>query len=161
MFHYKDIDKGTWCSPDGKTVNPIDHIMKDERFTSFIRDVRTYRGNEIGSDHFLVVGKVKIKMIWNQQPKATPKPKLDIERMKELSVKEAYVIETNNRFTALQEAEEENSVEKAWERIKTVVADAAEKNTGQEKENEETEMVQRKVSESSRKVERSQDAMAA
>jgi hypothetical protein len=32
------------------------------RFSNSVLDVRTYHGAECGSDHFLVVGKLKVKL---------------------------------------------------------------------------------------------------
>jgi hypothetical protein len=51
----------TWASPDpqGKTQNQIDHICISKRRKSLL-DVRNKRRADIGSDHHLIIGIMRI-----------------------------------------------------------------------------------------------------
>jgi len=62
MFPFKNIYKGTWISPDGRYSNQIDPILVNERFANNIMNVRTYRGADCDSDHFLVVSNFRVKL---------------------------------------------------------------------------------------------------
>ena len=61
-FQHKLIHKKTWRSPDGKTLNEIDYICVNNRWKSSLRDVRVKRGADIGSDHYLLVTTVKLRL---------------------------------------------------------------------------------------------------
>ena len=63
FFSQKDVHKGTWKSPDGVTVNQIDHIAISAKHRSYLLDVRALRGDDIGlTDHYLVQAKVKVRL---------------------------------------------------------------------------------------------------
>jgi endonuclease/exonuclease/phosphatase family metal-dependent hydrolase len=62
MFEHKDINKRTWKSADGNVFNQIDHILINVRHCSDLRDVRIYRGAKIGSDHYLIISKIRSRI---------------------------------------------------------------------------------------------------
>jgi hypothetical protein len=49
----------TWKSPDGNTFNQTDHLITDARHLSNLMDVRTYRGTNVDSDHYLVISNIR------------------------------------------------------------------------------------------------------
>lgn len=95
-FPHKRIHKGTWKSLDGRTVNQINHMLVDKRYASHIIDVKTKRGANVDSDHFLVTAKVKTKIAHRGKKPEEPKTKIwNNERLKEK--------ETRGRFEELVE----------------------------------------------------------
>jgi hypothetical protein len=51
-YQHKIIHKGTWISPDGNTLNQIDHVIIDANKKGVVEDVRTMRGLNCNSDIF-------------------------------------------------------------------------------------------------------------
>ncbi|XP_061194738.1 craniofacial development protein 2-like [Saccostrea echinata] len=62
IFMHKDIHKTTWNSSDGRTKNQIDHIIINKRWKSSLLDVVAKQGADVGSDHSLVLAKVKLML---------------------------------------------------------------------------------------------------
>jgi hypothetical protein len=58
-YTHKKIHKVTWKSPDGPTDNQTDHTLADRRHGSDVMDVKTRRGADADSDHYLVVMKYR------------------------------------------------------------------------------------------------------
>jgi hypothetical protein len=58
-FPHGDIHKHSWISPDGVTHNQIDHDLIDKREHSKVLDVRSFRGADCDTDHYLVVAKLR------------------------------------------------------------------------------------------------------
>ena len=60
IFQHKEIHKLTWKSTDGRTVNQIDHVVINNKWRRSLKDVHTCRGADAGSDHYLVVSRLKL-----------------------------------------------------------------------------------------------------
>jgi hypothetical protein len=62
-YQHKRIHKGTWTSPDGNTLNQIHHVIIDTNKKGVVEDLRTMRGLNYDSYHFLVKTVMKQKLI--------------------------------------------------------------------------------------------------
>jgi hypothetical protein len=58
MCTHQNIHKYARTSPGGKTHNQIDHVLIDRRWHSNILNVRSLRGVDCDTDHYLVGAKV-------------------------------------------------------------------------------------------------------
>jgi hypothetical protein len=58
-FSHSNIHKHTRTSPDGVTPNQISHVLIDKRWHSNILYVRSFRGADCDTDHYLIVAKLR------------------------------------------------------------------------------------------------------
>ncbi|XP_052563032.1 LOW QUALITY PROTEIN: uncharacterized protein LOC120414040 [Culex pipiens pallens] len=88
-FQHNLRDKYTWRSPQG-TESQIDHVVIDGRHFSDIIDVRTYRGANVDSDHYLVMVKMRQRLSLAKSVRYRRPPRLDLERLKLPEVASRY-----------------------------------------------------------------------
>ena len=61
LFQHPDIHKATWLHPNGNSVSQIDHICINRKWRNSLLDVRSYRGADIVTTHYLVHSQLKLK----------------------------------------------------------------------------------------------------
>ena len=101
LFMHRDIHKLTWTSPDGRTQSQIDHIIINGKWRHSLLDVRVKRQADVGSDHNLVVAKLKLKLR-KVRLGEEKKPRFDVDKLKNPETKKQFVLELKNRFQVLQ-----------------------------------------------------------
>src|SRR5215468_5550069 len=103
MFPHRNVHKYTWTSPDGKTHNHINHVLIDRRRHSSIVDVRSFRGADCDTDHYLVVAKVRESLaVRKQWAQKSDGERFNLRKLKDLEATKQYQIEITKRFAALE-----------------------------------------------------------
>lgn len=122
-FQHKDIHKITWVAPDGRTRNQIDHVLIENKHARNVNDVRSYRGADINSDHFLVI--MKMKQAIPSVPKEKPNKikKFNVSKLSEESVRKKYQKTIADKLEV--EIHREDDIMEKWDLLQKTVTEAA------------------------------------
>ena len=82
-FQHLDIHKATCLSPDRSNRKQIDHVVIDRRYAPKMLDVRTFRGANMDSDHFLAAAKVRMRI-------STLRKVLDVQKLRSQRTAESF-----------------------------------------------------------------------
>ena len=133
IFPHKNIHELTWKSPNGHTINQINHVIINKKWRRSLLDVKVYQGADVSSDHdYMLFAKVKLKLMAVDSNKQRRRV-YDINRLKSQEVRRNFSIELKNRFAALAALEDETDqdpVECSWNRFKESYAAVAKKTVG-------------------------------
>jgi hypothetical protein len=118
---HRNIHKYTWTSLDGQTHNQIDHILIERRGHLSILDVRSFRGAECDTDHYLVVAKVRERLaVRKQAAQKFDGVIFNLKKPNDLEVRKQYQIEITNKSAAFENVREEEDINWAWETLKKI-----------------------------------------
>ena len=118
LFEHKDIHKTTWRSPNGHTVTQIDHICISTKWSHSLLDVRSMRGADINTTHYLVRGYVSIKLKCPQKrKKGVKRPALN--HLRDKSRSKEYSDKIAERFS--EDNAEISSLEDKWIKLRDTI----------------------------------------
>jgi hypothetical protein len=118
MLEHRNIFKYTSTSPDEKTHNQTDHVLIERRWHSSIPNVRSCRGTDCDTDHYLVAAKVREKLaVSKQAAQNSYVERLNLRKLNALEVLKNYQIKISNRFAALENLSDSKYIKRHWENI--------------------------------------------
>jgi hypothetical protein len=119
MFPHRNIHKYTCTSPDGKTNNQTDHVLIDRRSNSSILDVQSFREADCDTDHYMVIAEVWERLSTRKQiAQTTDVERFNLKKLSESEVRKQFQIELSDRFAGLENLNDSEDINMAWENIK-------------------------------------------
>ena len=81
--------------------------------------MRSFRGADCDTDHYLVIAKVRERIaVGKQAAHRFDRQRFNLRKLNEPEVREQYQIKIKNRFAALENAKDYEDVNMTWENIK-------------------------------------------
>ena len=109
-FQKKAGRRWTWRSPDGNTKNEIDYIITDK--PSMVTDVTVINRVNIGSDHRMVMGSITLNTRAERRKLLNKNTRTRVDTQIIGTKKNTFQLELKNRFTALEEHDDMDSLNK-------------------------------------------------
>ena len=91
---YEQPSLYTWTSPDGQYQNQIDYSLCSQRWRSSIQSAKTRPGADCGSDHDLLIVKIRLKL--KKVGKTTRPFRYDLNQ-----IPYDFTVKVTNRFKGL------------------------------------------------------------
>jgi len=118
LFNHKDIHKMTWRSSDGQTHNQIDHLLIDAQHVSNVMDVRTFRGANIDSDHYLLISTIRSRIANARKMYGSYARKFNSDKLKSPETSSAYREKLNEYLAKHADNDDINEV---WMLLKNAI----------------------------------------
>jgi len=126
VFMHRNIRKYTWTFPDGKTHNQLDHMLIDRKWNLSILDVRSFRGADCDTDHYLVVAKVGERLAVSKQAAwMFDGERFNLRKLNELEIRKPYQIEITTGFAVLENLSYGKDINRTWENVKENIKTSA------------------------------------
>jgi hypothetical protein len=106
-------------------------MLTERRWHSNTVDIRSPRGADCDTDHCLLVAKVRERLaVTKQETQRFELERFNLRKLSELEVREQYQIKISKRFAALEDLNNSEDINRAWENIKENINASAKHNLG-------------------------------
>lgn len=131
FFPHKRVHLETWMSPDGNTLNQIDHVLVERRYGSGVMDVRSYRGADCDSDHRMVLVRYRQRIANNKKEIGQKQKRFAVGKLKDEQLARTYSERLEERLQSTRaEVGTDITTEEQWNQIRSTITNTAEEVLG-------------------------------
>ncbi|XP_061196370.1 uncharacterized protein LOC133204634 [Saccostrea echinata] len=144
---HRDIHRLTWNSLYLREKNQIDHLMINGIWRHTLLDVRVKRSVNVCNDDHLVTALIKITLK-KAEERPNTQARFDIQRLRDNTVKAAFISDLRNKFQILQHISnegEETSVDSTWKQVAESYTESSKKKLGLRKRNTNKDWIQQET----------------
>ena len=93
--------------------------------------MRSFRGAECDTDHYLVIAKVRERLaVGKQATQRLDRHRFNLNKLNDLEVRKQYQVEITNRFAAMETLNKDEDVSRIWGNIKHNIQISAKESLG-------------------------------
>ena len=93
--------------------------------------MRSFRGSDCDTDHYLVMAKVRERLaVGEQTAQKFDRHRFNLRKLNEPEVREEYQIEIRIRFAAMENLRDDEDVDRTWGNIKEIIKTSAKESLG-------------------------------
>ena len=129
-FPHRRIHKQTWKSPDEYTVNQIDHVLISKRWASNVLDVRSYRGANCDTDHYLVKTTYRCRISSVHLTRINPAKIFEVDNLIDDATAAAYTTALEEKLSPMLDNINNLGIHEFWEELKDSIKGVAEEVVG-------------------------------
>ena len=130
LYQHKEIHKFTWESKGRGLKSIIDYFIVRRALRPGVTDVRVIRGAEVGSDHHLLLMKLRLKVQRPKRHTEAGKCRLKVHRLESREAKVKYQQELRRLQWQMKDMYGGEDVERAWKQFRLAVIGGAERVVG-------------------------------
>ena len=110
-------------SPGDRARNQIDYVTINERSRNSVTRAREFPDADCSSGHVPLV--VDIRVHLNRPKKSQVVPKINVKALrKDDNLKDKYNVSVRNKYEALMEETEEDSIENDWQNLRKAIEES-------------------------------------
>jgi len=131
MFQHKKIHKPTWTAPDRSFESQIDHMVIDARHMSDLLDIRSYRGRNLDSDHYLVIARMRARIANIKKIRGERVMKFCISKLQDENTTKMYAKKVEECLKQFPCTGRE-TIQEEWDLCKSTIQQVAEEVLGRQ-----------------------------